>query len=46
MGDKGWGDQSSAMRSRAAVMAKSIDEDMGVRTFVENHNTVLAMRSA
>ena len=43
---KAWcSDQRAAIKSRAAEMAKSINEDIGMRTLVGNHTTVLAMRS-
>ena len=45
MGEAGYGDRSAAIKSRAAAMAKSVDDDIGVRTLVGNHTTVSAMRS-
>ena len=44
IGEAGCGDQSAAIKSRAAAMAKSVDEDIGVRPLVGNHTTVLTMR--
>ena len=37
-------DRSAAIKSRAAAMAKLVDEEIGVRSLVGNHNTVSAMR--
>ena len=45
IGESGCGDRRAAIKSRAAAMAKSVDEDIGVRPFVGNHTTVSAMRS-
>ena len=45
IGEAGCGDRSAAIKSRASVMAKSVDEDIGVRPLVGNHPTVSAMRS-
>ena len=45
IGESGCGDRSAAIKSRAAAMAKSVDEDIGVRPLVGNHTTVSAMRS-
>ena len=45
IGEAGCGDRSAAIKSRAAAMAKSVDEDIGVRPLVGNHTTVSAMRS-
>ena len=45
IGEAGCGDRSSAIKSRAAAMAKLVDEDNGVRPRVGNHTTVSAMRS-
>ena len=45
IGEAGCDDQSAAIKSRAVAMAKSVDEDIGVRPLLENHTTVLAMRS-
>ena len=46
IGEAGCGDWRAAIKSRAAAMAKSVDEDIGVRPLVRNHTTVSAMRSA
>ena len=43
--EAGCGDRSSAIKLRAAAMAKSVDEDIGVRPLVGNHTTVSVMRS-
>ena len=43
--EAGCGDCISAIKLRVAVMAKSVDEDIGVRPLVGNHTTVSAMRS-
>ena len=45
IGESRCGDQRGAIKSRAAAMAKSVDEDIGVRPLVRNHTTVSAMRS-
>ena len=45
IGEAGCGDQSAATKSRAAAMAKSVDEDIGVKPLVGNQTTVLAMCS-
>ena len=45
IGEAGCGDRSAAIKLRAAAMAKSVDEDIGVRPLVGNHTTVSAMRS-
>ena len=45
IGEAGCGDWRAAIKLRAAAMAKSVDEDIGVRFLVGNHTTVLAMRS-
>ena len=45
IGKAGCGDQSAAIKSRAAAMAKSVDEDINVRPLVGNHTTVSAMSS-
>ena len=45
IGEAGCGDRSVAIKSRAAVMAKSVDEDIGVRPLVRNHTTVSAICS-
>ena len=45
IGEDGCGDRSAAIKSRAAAMAKLVDEDIGVRPLVGNHTTVSAMRS-
>ena len=45
IGEAGCGDRSGAIKLRAAAMAKSVDEDIGVRPLVGNHTTVSAMRS-
>ena len=45
IGEARCGDQRAAIKLRAAAMAKSVDEDIGVRPLVGNHTTVLAMRS-
>ena len=43
--EAGCDDQIAAIKSRAAAMAKSVDEDIGVRPLVGKHTTVSAMRS-
>ena len=45
MGEAGCGYRSAAIKSRAAAMAKSIDEEIGVRPLVGNHTTMSSMRS-
>ena len=45
IGEAGYGDWSAVIKSRAAAMAKLVDEDIGVRPLVGNHTTVSAMRS-
>ena len=45
IGEAGCSDRRVAIKSRAAAMAKSVDEDIGVRPLVVNHTTVSAMRS-
>ena len=45
IGEAGCGDRRAAIKLRAAAMAKSVDEDIGVRPLVGNHTTVSAMRS-
>ena len=45
IGEAGCGDRRAAIKSRAAEMAKSVDEDIGVCPLVGNHTTVSAMRS-
>ena len=45
IGEAGCGDQSAAIKFCAAAMAKSVDEDIDVRTLVGDHTTVSAMRS-
>ena len=45
IGEAGCGDRSAAIKSRATAMAKSVDEEIGVRPLVENHTTVSAMCS-
>ena len=45
IGEAGCSDWSVANKSRAAAMAKSVDDDIGVRPLVGNHTTVSAMRS-
>ena len=44
MREAGCRDRSAANKLCAAAMAKSVDEDIGVRPLVGNHATVLAMR--
>ena len=44
IGEAGCGDRSAAIKLRPAAMAKSVNEDIGVRPLVGNHTTVLAMR--
>ena len=45
IGEAGCVNRSAAIKSRAAAMAKSVDEDIGVRPLVRNHTIVSAMRS-
>ena len=45
IGEAMCGDRRAAIKSRAAAMAKSVDEDIDVRPLVGNHTTVSAMRS-
>ena len=45
IGEDVCGDRSASIKSRAAAMAKSVDEDIGVRPLVGNHTTVSVMRS-
>ena len=45
IGEAGCGDRRAAIKSRAAAMAKSVEEEIGVRTLVGNHTTVSAMSS-
>ena len=45
IGEAGCGDRSAAIKSRAAAMSRSVDEDIGVRPLVGNHTTVSAIRS-
>ena len=45
IGEAVCGDQSAAIKFRAALMAKSVDEDIGVHPFLGNHTTVSVMRS-
>ena len=45
IGEAGCGDRSAEIKSRAAAMAKYVDEDIGVRLLVGNHTTVSAMSS-
>ena len=45
IGEAGCGDRRAAIKSRAAAMAKSVDEDIGVCPLVGNHTIVLTMRS-
>ena len=45
IGEARCGDWRAAIKSRAAAMAKSVDENIGVRTLVGNQTTVLEMRS-
>ena len=45
IGEAGCCDRSAAIKSRAAAMDKSVDEDIGVCPLVGNHTTVSAMRS-
>ena len=43
MGESGCRERSAAIKYCAAAMAKSVDKDIGVQTFVGNHTTVSAM---
>ena len=45
IGEAGCGDRSAAIKSRAAAMAKSVDEDIGVRPLVGNHTVALPILS-
>ena len=45
IGEAWCSDRRAAIKSCAAAMAKSVDEDIGVRPLVGNHTTVLEMRS-
>ena len=45
IGEAGCVDRSATIKSRATAMAKSVDEDIGVRPLVGNHTTVSEMRS-
>ena len=45
IGEARCGDRSAAIKSRAAAMAKSVDEEIGVRPLVGKHTTVSAMHS-
>ena len=45
IGEAGCGDRRAVIKSRAAAMAKSVEEDIGVRTLVGKHTTVSAMSS-
>ena len=45
IGEAGCGDRSAAIKSRAAAMAKLVDEDIGVRPLVGNHTTASTMHS-
>ena len=45
IGESGCGDRSAAIKSRAAAMAKLVDEDISVRLSAGNHTTVLVMCS-
>ena len=45
MGEAGCGDRRAAIKSRAAAMAKFVDEDIVVLPLVGNYATVLVMRS-
>ena len=40
IGEAGCGNRRAAIKLHAAAMAKSIDEDIGVRPLVGNHTTV------
>ena len=44
IGEAGYGDRSDAIKSRAAAMAKLVDEDIGERPLVGNHTAVSEMR--
>jgi len=44
-GEAGDGCKRALVKSRAAAMATSVEEDFGMETFVGNHTTVSAMRS-
>ena len=45
IGEAGCGDRSAAVKSHAAALAKSVDEEIGVRPLVGNHTKVSAMCS-
>ena len=45
IGEAGCGDRSAAIKLRDTAMAKSVDEDIGVRPLVGNHTTVSEMCS-
>ena len=45
IGEAGCGDRSAVIKSRASAMAKSVDEEIGVRPLVGNHTRVSAMCS-
>ena len=45
MVEAGCSDQRAAIKSRAAAMARSVEEEIGVLVLVVNHTTVSAMRS-
>ena len=45
IGEAGCGDRIAEIKSRAAAMAKSVDEDIGVRPLVGNHTTVSEISS-
>jgi len=44
-GEAGDGCKRVLVKSRAAAMAASVEEEFGIETFVENQTTVSAMRS-
>ena len=45
IGEAGFGDRRSAIKSRAAAMANSVDKDIGVSPLVGNHTTVSEIHS-
>ena len=45
IGEARCGDRRDAIKLLTAAMAKSVDEDIGVRPLVGNHTAVSAMRS-
>ena len=45
MGEAGCGDRRAAIKSRAAAMDKSVEEDISVLTLMGNYTTVSAIRS-